>query len=97
MEQLEKAIQQRDAIIAHHQRQSNVKDLDRAIRSLDEPALTSGTGASTNITGGISGLNIDTSNAGETTNEFSFESTGYVGSRIFDQNILNKVRFIVKL
>ena len=83
LEQFEKAIQQRDAIIAHHQRQSNVKDLDRAIRNLDE-------GGSTNITGGLGGIDLS-SNAptatigAETTNEFSFESTGYVGSRIFDQ------------
>ena len=80
LEQLDKAIQQRDAIIAHHQRQSNVKDLDRAIRNLDE-------GANTNITGGIGGIDINasTSAPAESTSEFSFESTGYVGSRIFDQ------------
>ncbi len=73
IEQLEKAVQQRDAIIVHHQRQSNVKDLDRAIRSLDLAVSDQG----------ISGDDGALSN--QTTNEFSFESTGYVGSRIFDQ------------
>lgn len=77
LEQYEKAIQQRDSIIAHHQRQSNVKDLDRAIRNLDDsnkpPAIDISLTEPTQISP------IDTSN------EFSFESSGYVGSRIFDQ------------
>lgn len=77
IDQLEKAIQQRDAIISHHQRQANVKDLDRAIRSLDLA-----TGNSDTTTGDSE---IAAANQNETTNEFSFESTGYVGSRIFDQ------------
>lgn len=80
LEQLEKAIQQRDAIIAHHQRQSNVKDLDRAIRNLDENVATTGNSSA----GGIGGIEMG-GGATESTNEFSFESTGYVGSRIFDQ------------
>lgn len=76
IEQLEKAIQQRDSIIAHHQRQSNVKDLDRAIRNLDTE----------NTSDLINNNNTTTTNINNTSNEdFSFESTGYVGSRIFDQ------------
>jgi spindle assembly abnormal protein 6 len=70
IEGLERAIQQRDAIISHHQRQSNVKDLDRAIRSLDLPDISA----------------QPTEGTAEGENDFSFESsTGYVGSRIFDQ------------
>lgn len=71
IQQLETFLQQRDAVIAHHQRQSNIKDLDRAIRNLDEPT-TSGVGLNLNSTV-------------ETDEQPSFESTGYVGSRIFDQ------------
>lgn len=74
IEQLEKAIQQRDAIIAHHQRQANVKDLDRAIRNLDTENTTDSINANTRAAA-----------ADVTAEEFSFESTGYVGSRIFDQ------------
>lgn len=79
IENLDRQIQQRDAIIAHHQRQTNVKDLDRAMRALDPNAI--GPNATTTTTG-----------AGETTTEFTFEegttpggAFGYVGSRIFDQ------------
>lgn len=81
IEQLEKAIQQRDAIIAHHQRQTNVKDLDRAIRSLDLANTTIGSDLLVN--------NPTTTDLPTTTGtseaDYSFESTGYVGSRIFDQ------------
>lgn len=73
IQQLETFLQQRDAVIAHHQRQSNIKDLDRAIRNLDVPTAESESGI---------GLNLDTIGK---SGEASFESTGYVGSRIFDQ------------
>lgn len=80
IQQLEIFLQQRDAVIAHHQRQSNIKDLDRAIRNLDEPSgLSSGTALN---------LNFDTTTStGTAVNEEPtfVESTGYVGSRIFDQ------------
>ena len=80
VEQLEKAIQQRDSIIAHHQRQSNVKDLDRAIRNLDENILeqSSNIANNNNNNNNNSELNLNVA-------DFTFESSGYVGSRIFDQ------------
>lgn len=76
IDQLDRAIQQRDAIIAHHQRQANVKDLDRAIRDLDE-AFTSQED-SKNQTDSSSGLVVKGGEEKE-------EDSGYVGSRIFDQ------------
>jgi spindle assembly abnormal protein 6 len=77
IQQLEIFLQQRDSVIAHHQRQSNIKDLDRAIRNLDEPG---------GLGNGGSVLNFNTASTTGTTNEEpTFESTGYVGSRIFDQ------------
>ena len=79
IQQLEIFLQQRDAVIAHHQRQSNIKDLDRAIRNLDEP-VGFGSGSVLNF-----GTATSTTTTTAGSEEPTFESTGYVGSRIFDQ------------
>lgn len=79
IDQLERNIQQRDAIIAHHQRQTNVKDLDRAMRNLDS------------FGGGSEALGAPR-DAGESRDnaDFTFDSApgdaGYVGSKIFTQS-----------
>ena len=73
IESLEKQIAQRDAIIAHHQRQTNAKDLDRAMRALDLTVpLTEG--SSTGPTG--TDFTFDTTAGADS-------SAGYVGSKIF--------------
>lgn len=71
IENLERQIQQRDAIIAHHQRQANAKDLDRAMRALD----TSNPLETTATTAPVPDFTFDSTTNGD--------SNGYVGSKIF--------------
>lgn len=80
IEALEKQIQQRDAIIAHHQRQTNAKDLDRAMRALDISIPVTEATSST-VPGPVgTDFTFDTTTGGTT-------GEGYVGSKIFTDDV----------